>query len=149
MSDLFSSKAAKLVRLLSSPVDGEALNALRSLGRAMAEAKLDHHWLADLVERAWSERTTPPPRRWQRWHRQERPAWGPEPEPERMPWQAQAETLLRDHDGIIGMRGSKLDQKLRDRELSFLTNMRKSRTAPSDFQDKWLNDIANRVRRAA
>jgi hypothetical protein len=30
---------------------------------------------------------------------------------------------------------------LRRRELSFLTNMRKAQTAPTDFQKKWLRDI--------
>jgi hypothetical protein len=154
VTDLFANRAAKLIRLLSSDRDGEALAALRSLHKAMAEAKLDHHWLANVVQNAWSERTTPPPRRWHRWHPRQAKSpsweqWRPHSEPELQPWEIMATDLLRHHGNILGMRGSKFDESLRNRESSFLNNMKNAKTEPSDFQKKWLRDINNRVRRAA
>ena len=43
---------AKLIRLLSSPVDGEALGAVYAIRRLLRATKRDIHDLAALVERA-------------------------------------------------------------------------------------------------
>jgi hypothetical protein len=53
------------------------------------------------------------------------------------PWQAFAAELLQHREVLLGTR-----------ELDFLQNMRRSRTAPTAAQEKWLGDIAAR-RRAA
>ena len=42
-------KVASLVRMLSSPVDGEVLGAARALGRTLAGTECDLHDLADLI----------------------------------------------------------------------------------------------------
>ena len=60
-----------------------------------------------------------------------------------------AEDLLRNHRDVLGMRGNRLDPKLRQREIDFLSNVRRSRHAPSGGQEKWLGDIQARIRRAA
>ena len=57
--------------------------------------------------------------------------------------------LLRNHRDVLGMRGNRLDPKLRQREIDFLSNVRRSRHAPSGGQEKWLGDIQARIRRAA
>lgn len=44
-------KVGKLLRLLSSPIDGEVLGATRALLRALASNGLDVHALAERVER--------------------------------------------------------------------------------------------------
>jgi len=44
---------------------------------------------------------------------------------------------------------ARFDAALREREVSFLKNMASSRTCPSQSQEKWLNDVAARIRRAA
>jgi hypothetical protein len=150
--NLFADKAAKLIRLLSSDKDGEVLNSARALGRMLREARRDWHWLASVTETAWTVETEPKPRRWQRWHPHEPKSrnwdqWRPH-EPELQPWQILASELLQ-RDDILGMRGTKLDLALRDRERSFLTNMRKSRVEPSEFQKRWMRDINARRGRAA
>ena len=43
-------KIASLVRLVGSPIDGEALGAARAIGRTLAGAGRDLHWLAGRVE---------------------------------------------------------------------------------------------------
>jgi hypothetical protein len=77
----------------------------------------------------------------------------PKPQPKapdpKKPWQQQAEDLLRNHRDILGMRGNRLDPALRAREIDFLTNMRKSRIAPTGGQEKWIRDVESRIRRAA
>jgi hypothetical protein len=45
-----SARAGKLIRLLGSDREGEALAAGRALGRLLAANRLDWHWLADLVD---------------------------------------------------------------------------------------------------
>jgi hypothetical protein len=136
MSDLFAARAGKLFKMLSSPVDAEALAGCRAFSRYLAEAKLDWHWAADILEAAWPTNLVPKP-----------PPKEPNP---RMPWQQQAETLLRDHRDVLGWRdGKRFDATLRTKEIDFLINVRKSRFAPSPGQQKWLGDIASRTRRAA
>jgi hypothetical protein len=121
-------RIGKLVRLLSSPQDHEVLAAARALVRAA-----DVHALADVVERHWH----PLPVQDEL-----------ELEPADKPWQAAAQELLR-HAHVLGMRGNRFDQKLYAREFDFLTNMRKSRFAPTAGQEKWLADIAARRKAAA
>ena len=43
-------RLAQLIRMLASPVDGEALNAARAIGRTLGGVGLDFHDLAHLVE---------------------------------------------------------------------------------------------------
>jgi len=135
MSDLFSDRAGKLVRLLASDRDGEALADCRALGHALREAKLDFHWVADTLEAAWPTMIKPKPE--------------PKPADPKRWWQVTAEDLLRNHRDVLGMRGNRLDPKLRQREIDFLSNVRRSRHAPSGGQEKWLGDIQARIRRAA
>ena len=45
-----SPRISALIRLMGSPVDGEALNATRALGRTLQSAGIDFHALADAVE---------------------------------------------------------------------------------------------------
>ena len=73
----------------------------------------------------------------------------PKSEPRKQSWQIQTEQLLRDHADVLGWRGKRFDAALREREVSFLKNMASSRTCPSQSQEKWLNDVAARIRRAA
>ncbi len=44
-------RVGALLRMLGSPIDGEALNAARALGRTLQGAGVDWHALADAVER--------------------------------------------------------------------------------------------------
>jgi hypothetical protein len=120
--------------MLSSPVDAEALAGCRALGRFLAESRLDWHWVADTLEAAWPTMIEPKPQ--------------PERNPRR-PWQAQAEDLLRNHRDVLGMRGNRMDEKLRAREIDFLSNVRRSKFSPSAQQLKWIGDIESRIRRAA
>ncbi|RYC31394.1 hypothetical protein D3273_13475 [Lichenibacterium minor] len=46
-----------LLRMMASPVDGEALNAARALGRTLQGAGVDWHALADAVEHPTSSPT--------------------------------------------------------------------------------------------
>ena len=59
-----------LLRMLGSPVDGEALGAARAIGRTLNGAGVDFHTLADVVERGpetvFVERPAPAPRRTRR-----------------------------------------------------------------------------------
>lgn len=44
-------RIAALVRMLASPVDGEALSAARAIGRTLVGAGVDFHALAEVIER--------------------------------------------------------------------------------------------------
>jgi hypothetical protein len=121
-------RLGKLIRLLSSDKDGEALGAARALARVLAEAGADFHHLAEIVETHWSapivvdlfEQHRDPPAK-----------------QSTKPWQLEAEQLLKYREVLLG-----------SRELDFLQNMKQSRTAPTAAQEKWMRDIAAR-RRAA
>jgi hypothetical protein len=119
--DLFDAtdKLAKLIRLLSSPVDGEVVSAARALHRVLTDAGGFHH-LADVVEAHWRPPVVvqPPPK---------------PPEP-KYDWQILAARLLKFRHVLLG-----------DRELDFLQNMRRSQTAPTDKQWKWMGDIEARL----
>jgi len=67
-----TARAGQFVRLLGSDRDGEALNAVRALGRLLESHGRDFHWVADLVDRHL-----------------------PAPSQARPPWQITAEDLLR------------------------------------------------------
>jgi hypothetical protein len=118
--DLFdpTDRIAKLIRLLSSPVDGEVVNAARALDRVLAGAGGFHH-LAEVVEANWYPQPPPKPK--------------PPPEPKH-DWQIMAAHLLKYRHVLLG-----------SRELDFLQNMQRSRTAPTDKQWKWLGDIEARL----
>jgi hypothetical protein len=135
-NDPLGERLAKLVRLLGSDRDGEALGARNGMVRILTGVGSSLHELAD-----WIARFQPAPQQ------PEFQGIDPEPDP-RKPWQAFAAELLR-HPEIIGMRGNRFDQKLFDREIDFLNNMRRSKFAPSAGQEKWLGDIESRIRRAA
>jgi hypothetical protein len=144
MTDLFaipSERVGKLIRLaLGSNSPGECFAAIDAIRRTLANGGIDSHWLAAVVEKAWPIPSEPSPK----------PSPKPQREPDpKKPWQAFAEELLLRHPEVIGMRGKKLDPALRAKEVDFLTNMRNSRIAPTAFQEKWMNDVANRIRRAA
>jgi hypothetical protein len=116
--DLFDpiDRIAKLIRLLASPVDGEVMGAPQALDRLLADAGGFHH-LAHVVEANWRPPIVVKPK--------------PKPKHE---WQIQAAHLLQYREILLG-----------DRELDFLQNMQRSRTAPTDKQWKWLGDIEARL----
>jgi hypothetical protein len=121
LDDLFnpSERIAKLVRLLASDRDGEALSAARALGRTLAGfGGLNH--LGDLIETHWHPPVAPKP----------------EPEPIKPDWHVLAARLLKYPEILLG-----------SRERSFLHNMQRSRTAPTTAQWKWLHDIEARLER--
>jgi hypothetical protein len=113
-------RLGKLVRLLSSPQDGECLAAARALARVLAESGADFHDLAHAIELGWHNpvvvRFSQPPLRW---------------------WQIAADDLLKFYPEIL----------LGDRERDFLVSMRRSKFPPTGKQQKWLQDI--RARQAA
>jgi hypothetical protein len=115
-------RISKLLRLLSTPLDGEALGAVRALQRVLADAGANFHHLADIVEANWRAQVVD--------------LFG-KSEPKLKPWQQQAAELLKYPEVLLG-----------GRERNFVGNMRKSRYAPTALQEKWMNDIAAR-RRAA
>ena len=123
--DLFdpNDRIAKLIRLLASDKDGEVVGAVRALHRVLADAGGFHH-LAGIVKTHWR-----PPIVVQ-------PAPKPPPKPKH-DWQILAARLLQFPDILIV--STQID------EVDFLTNMRKSRVAPSEKQWKWLGDIEARL----
>ena len=44
-----AARLAALVRLFASPVDAEAVAALRATGKLLADSQRDFHWLADVA----------------------------------------------------------------------------------------------------
>jgi hypothetical protein len=122
-SDLFDPPVEKVGnRLLSSPVDGEVIGAVRALDRVLAGFGGFHH-LASVIEEHWQpaepEPTKPEPITW---------------------WQPLAARLLEHPEVLLG-----------SRERDFLRNMQRSPVPPTNRQVKWLNDIAARrdMRRAS
>jgi hypothetical protein len=110
-------KIGKLIRLMASTIDGEALGAVRALGNALEGAGADFHYLADLVRANWQD---------------------PEevviqlcPRPK---WQRLADELLKFPDILL------------DKEFAFLANMSRSPFEPTPRQWKWLGDIEARLR---
>lgn len=116
-------RLGKLIRLLASDVDSEALGACRALHRCLAEAGADFHHLAGVVEDGW---------------RDPLPAVVDITPEQRPDWQLFAAELLKYPHLLLG-----------DRELDFLHNMARSRYAPTAAQEKWMNDINARRSRAA
>jgi hypothetical protein len=128
LGDLFfqPDRIGKLIRLLSSPLDGEVVGAARALGRVLADQQADFHTLADCVERNWRGpiSTKPDPI-----------FWNP---PRRPEWQIRAERLLA-HSEI-------LFPEYPD-EFDFLMNVSRMRPAPSAGQEKWMRDIEDAIAR--
>lgn len=113
-------KLAPLVRMLGSPVDGEALAACRAIGRTLDTAGVDFHDLADVVERAALPVVV------------DKPLEEPAPAPELKPWQSTAMNCIRAGMG-----------RLKPAELDFLRGMAHWPSEPSDKQIRWLNAITS------
>lgn len=109
-----------LVRMLGSPVDGEALAACRAIGRTLDTAGLDFHDLADVVERAALPVVVDQPRQ------------EASPAPELKPWQLTAMACIRAGMG-----------RLKPMELDFLRGMVHWPGEPSEKQARWLDAIAS------
>lgn len=107
----------KLIRLLGSPIDAEAIAAARAMARVLTEAGTDFPHLADIVEKGWRE---PPPII---------VAMKARPE-----WQTFAAELLKHQEVLLG-----------SCELDFLNNMSRSQFCPTEKQWKWLGDIQARI----
>ncbi len=113
-------KIVPLVRMLGSPVDGEALAACRAIGRTLDTAGMDFHDLADVVERAALPVVV------------DKSLEEPAPAPELKPWQSTAMNCIRAGMG-----------RLKPAELDFLRGMVHWPGAPSDKQARWLSAIAS------
>lgn len=112
-------KIAPLVRMLGSPVDGEALAACGAIGRTLNNVGMDFHDLADVVERAGLPVVV------------EQPRHEPSPAPELRPWQVLAMHCIRAGQGW-----------LKPVELDFLRGMIHWPNQPSGKQLRWLSAIA-------
>ena len=113
-------KLGPLIRMMGSPVDGEALAACRAIGRTLNNADLDFHWLADTIERAALPVVV------------EQPRQEASPAPELKPWQVLAMDCIRAGTG-----------RLKPAELDFLRGMVHWPGNPSDKQSRWLDAIAS------
>ena len=109
-----TARAGQFVRLLGSDRDGEALNAVRALGKLLASHGKDWHWLADVADRHLLALPT-----------------GARAEAHRPPWQLHAEDLLQ--RGGAGLSPA---------ERKFLIGMAHWRGNPTVKQATWLDDIA-------
>jgi hypothetical protein len=139
VTDLFTNHIGKVVRMLASDRDSVALDGCRALRVALTEARLSIDWVANVLEAAWPP-TMVAPKPKQKDPDQPKPK-APDP---RKPWQQEAADLL-EHPEILGKRGNRRDEALLHREIDFLNVMRRARFAPSAGQQKWLNDVANRL----
>jgi hypothetical protein len=110
-------KLVPLIRMMGSPVDGEALAACRAIGWTLDSADLDWHDLTLVVERAGLPAVVEEPRQ--------------KPEPTAKPWQEVARDCLRRGAG-----------RLSDAEMDFLRSMATWPAKPSGKQDRWLGAIA-------
>ena len=117
---------AKFIRLLASEVDGEALAAVRALGRALRASGADFHDLAGIVEvPATSGRSDCADSRNQ---------FDGDDETE---WQRMVDACTN-HPG-----------RFTSRERQFLQTMKRWRGSPTSKQLNWLVALFERVRRAA
>lgn len=66
---------SKLIPLLGSPVDGEALGAARAIERSLAAQKLDWHDLVQVLEHKSLKVALPAPAPWCLMRRSDRLAW--------------------------------------------------------------------------
>jgi hypothetical protein len=116
-------KLGKLLRMLSSDKDGEALAATAAIKRTLAAEGSDIHSLAD----ALCKPAPPPPR----------------PEPQRPPPKDDP-----DWHGIA-CECEAHSERLTEREQEFVSDMVawKLRKAPTEKQQSWLLSIYGRVRR--
>ena len=117
-----ASKLSPLVRMLGSPIDGEALAACRAIGRTLNTAGCDWHDLALVVERAGLPVVVDVNH-----PHQEAP-----PAPELSPWQILAMDCIRAGTG-----------RLKPAELDFLRSMLHWPGKPSEKQARWLDAIAS------
>ena len=118
---------AKLIRLLASDVDGEALAAVRALGRALKASGCDFHDLASIVE---APSTTPSDRAEANF----RNHFDDETE---LPWQLMVDACT-DQPG-----------RFTSKERPFHQTMQRWRGTPTRKQLHWLLALFERVRRAA
>jgi hypothetical protein len=137
-ADLFDDRArlAGIVRLLgNNATDGEIIAAARALNRTL-EGAGGLHSLAEFLKANWRPpQSEPRPREWP-WSAQPKPP----PEP-KFDWQILADRLLQ-YLGLL-IRSARID------EFDFLTNMRRSRSCPTEKQWKWMSDIEARLPRRA
>ena len=116
-------KCGRLIRLLCSPEDGEALGAARGLGRVLLADGADFHVLAAEIERGPSSVVSLRP--------ETRTHYGAD-------WQRTARWCAQ--------HASRLSQK----DAAFVRGLIVSRwRSLSAGQEKWLADIVSRLRRAA
>ena len=105
-------KIGKLIRLMASTLDGEALGAVRALDNVLRANGCDFHYLASIIKTHWTD--------------PESVVVEMRPRPE---WQTIASRLLT-YPAI-----------LLEKEFDFLNNMSRSVFEPTQRQWKWLADI--------
>lgn len=115
MAAAHATRLSKLVPLLGSPVDGEALGAARAIDRALKAGKLDWHDMAADCERGW---TVPGA------------VIGQQSAPLKE-WQSIARDCLFQGGGILN-----------SSEADFLRNIAARHNEPSEKQWRWLDAIA-------
>jgi hypothetical protein len=118
---------AKLLRLLGSPVDGEALGAARALGRTLRRVGCDFHDLADIV-------VAPPIVPNGRDGRADSGFRGPHADDDELPWRDMAAACARHPN------------RFTDKERGFVRGMNGWRGEPSAKQLGWLVALFERVR---
>jgi hypothetical protein len=118
---------AKFIRLLASDVDGEALAAVRALGRALG---YDFHDLAQIIE---APATAPGGSAGAGF----RNLFDGDDDETELPWQLMVDACTN-HPG-----------RFTSRERQFLQTMKRWRGTPTSKQLNWLVALFERVRRAA
>jgi hypothetical protein len=121
---------AKFIRLLASDVDGEALAAVRALGRALRASGYDFHDLAQIIE---APATAPGGSAGAGF----RNHFDGDDDETELPWQLMVDACTN-HPG-----------RFTSRERQFLQTMKRWRGTPTSKQLNWLVALFERVRRAA
>jgi hypothetical protein len=122
---------AKLIRLLASDNDGEALAAVRALARALKASGCDFHDLASIVETPSTSAQS------DRAEADFRNHFGGDDDETELPWQRMVDACT-DQFG-----------RFTSREQQFLRTMQRWRGTPTRKQLNWLLALFERVRRAA
>ena len=121
---------AKLIRLLASDVDGEALAAVRALGRALKASGCDFHDLASIVE---APSTAPGATPGTDFHDHFRGDHGET----KLPWQRMVDACTNHPN------------RFTSKERQFLQTMQRWHGTPTPKQRDWLVALFERVREAA
>jgi hypothetical protein len=119
-------RLGQLVRLLSSPVDGEVVATARAIGRTLVAAGADFHDLASVVERSVPDAPAIETRRSSDNQRHDR-----------NDWRSVVHWLLK----------NAYEDQLSEREWDFVRSMKYWRGLPTPRQSKWLADLVIRVER--